>query len=327
MNVSYDELKRHFKRVLISLAFSETKADCCAGIFAANSRDGVYSHGLNRFPVFVDYIMQGLVDPSAEAKRVAQHGLIEIWDGHRGAGMYNAHLCMDKAIRLAKEKSMACVVLRNNNHWMRGGTYGLMAAEAGCIGICFTNAIASMAPWGGNEPRLGNNPLVIAIPYQEQPILLDMAMSQFSYGKMQEYELANKMLPVDGGYDLQGNLSRDPALIRKNKSALPIGFWKGSGLALVLDVLLTVLGNGPSTASITASGKEVGLSQCFICLHPDVLHNEAMEEIIQFTKSATPSEPGEKITYPGERMFAIRRKNEKDGIPVDEKIWKAVKEM
>lgn len=324
MKKTFTEIKDVCKNILVKYEFSEEKAERCANIFAANSRDGVYSHGLNRFPVFVEYIQQGLIHTASEPEMVDRNGLMEIWDGHQGAGMYNAAIAMDRAISIAGERGIGCVVLRNNNHWMRGGTYGLMAAEAGCIGICFTNAIASMAPWGGKEPRLGNNPLVISFPYRDKHVLLDIAMSQFSYGKMQEYELENKMLPEFGGYDEDGNPTKDPSVIRKKKSALPIGFWKGSGLALVFDILLTGLGGGLSTAAITKSGKEIGLSQCFICLHPKNFHDELVEEIFQFIKMDVQGHQDTGITYPGERMMATRRRNEQQGIPVDENIWKKV---
>lgn len=327
MRITFEALKETFKRILIASDFSEEKAEICADIFASNSRDGVYSHGLNRFPVFADYIKQGLVNPRAEPALVSAKGLIEIWNGHRGPGMYNASICMQRAVAIARQHGIGLVAIQNNNHWMRGGTYGLIAAGSGCIGICFTNALASMAPWGGKEARLGNNPLVIAIPYEEGPILLDMAMSQFSYGKMQEYELQGKLLPVDGGYDESGQLTRDPHLIRKNKRALPIGFWKGSGLAMVLDILLAVLAGGESTATITRSGKEVGLSQCFICIRPDNLHPGLVEDIIRYARTSGSGIEEEKISYPGERMMATRMRNEREGIPVDPGVWKKVSEM
>ncbi|MFI5155444.1 MAG: 3-dehydro-L-gulonate 2-dehydrogenase [Chitinophagales bacterium] len=324
MKLSFDELKETFEKILLKLSFSKDKAERCAEIFASNSRDGVYSHGLNRFPVFVDYVKQKLIDPEAEPLLQERIGMVEVWNGRRGIGIYNARLCMERAIKLAKENGMGCVFIHNSNHWMRGGTYGQMAAEAGCIGICFTNAMASMPPWGGVSARLGNNPLVIAVPNPSGPIVLDMAMSQFSYGKMQEYELANKELPVFGGFDESGAMTKDPALIRKNKSALPIGFWKGSGLALLLDIMLTVLTGGLSSAAITASGKEVGLSQCFICIYSDHFHHDLVKEIISYTKSAGQS--GE-VLYPGERMLATRAKNMKDGIPVDDKIWEMIQKL
>lgn len=321
MKVSYNELKQVFQRVLQQLNFSAAKAELCAGIFADNSRDGVYSHGLNRFPVFVELVKDGLIDPAAEPERMAQNGLLETWEGYRGAGMYNATLCMQRAIALAKENGIGCVSIRNTNHWMRGGTYGWQAAEAGCIGICFTNANASMPPWGGEVPRLGNNPLVIAVPHSNGPVVLDMAMSQYSYGKMQEYELKHEQLPFPGGYDAAGKLTHDPAVIRETKRALPIGFWKGSGLALVLDIMLVALSGGRSVEKITEDGKESGVSQCFIALHQPDLHEQLINEILAYTKSGHEG----KVSYPGENTLRTRQHNEADGIPVNDEIWEKVK--
>jgi len=321
MHVSFNELKQELKRVLLQLSFSEIKAELCADTFAANSRDGVYSHGLNRFPVFVEQVKNGLINPLGEPECIEQNGLIETWDGHLGPGIYNAKICMDRAIVLAKENAMGCIAIRNSNHWMRGGAYGWQAADAGCIGICFTNAIAGMPPWGGREPRLGNNPLVIAVPRKEGHVVLDMAMSQFSYGKMQEYELKGKPLPFAGGYDRDGNTSIDPAVIRQTKRALPAGFWKGSGLAMILDIMLAMLCGGRTTAKITESGNEYGLSQCFICLHKKDFHENLVNEIIAYSKTAVELAPDGDIAYPGEHTLIRRMQAETEGVPVDETMW------
>jgi 3-dehydro-L-gulonate 2-dehydrogenase len=321
MNVPYTELKAAFKRVLLKVAFSEEKAELCASIFADNSRDGVYSHGLNRFPVFVKSVENGLIDIHAEPALIAKNGLIERWEGNAAPGMYNATKAMARAIDLAKANGIGCVAIRNTNHWMRGGTYGWLAADAGCIGICFTNTIANMPPWGGAEPRLGNNPLVIAVPSKDGHIVLDMAMSQYSYGKLQENELKKKELAVPGGYDEQGNLSVDPAAIAKSQRALPIGFWKGSGLSFILDVLLTVMTEGQSVGKISETGKEAGVSQFFLCLHQDSYNEKMIEEIIAYTKSATPIDENSSIRYPGENAINTRRKSEQEGVFVNESIW------
>lgn len=324
MRIPYDKLKQEFKRILLQLASPEKKAELCAEIFAKNSLDGVYSHGLNRFPVFVKDVKSGHIDPQSKPELSEQNGTIEIWNGHSGPGMYNATLAMEQAIALAQSSGIGCVALFNNNHWMRGGTYGWQAAENGCIGICFTNAIAGMPPWGGKIPKLGNNPLVIAVPRPEGHIVLDMALSQFSYGKMQEYELENKTLPFPGGYDENNQLTTNPALIRKTNRALPIGFWKGSGLSLLLDIVLTALTGGRSTAAITADKKETGASQCFICLYKKELHSELIENILAYTKS---DEPSGNIFYPGERTLKTRKENLQNGIPVNEDIWDEVIKM
>ncbi|MGB8193235.1 MAG: 3-dehydro-L-gulonate 2-dehydrogenase [Chitinophagaceae bacterium] len=324
MNISFDQLRKELKKNLLRLSFTESKADLCAGIFAANSRDGVYSHGLNRFPVFVKHVEKGLIDPQAEPSLIEANAATEIWDGHLAPGMYTASICMDRAIALARQHGISCVTVRNTNHWMRGGTYGWQAADAGCVGICFTNAIAGMPAWGGQQPVLGNNPLVIAVPRREGHVVLDMAMSQYSYGKLQEYELRHEQLPIAGGYDEQGKLTTNPSVIRKTKRALPAGYWKGSGLAMLLDILLVALSGGRSTAAITASGDEYAVTQCFICLSRPDLHEPLINEIIAYVKSSTPADAQTPVTYPGERTLRTREKNERDGIPVDEGIWKHV---
>ena len=327
MKVPFSDLKKELKRVLLKLSFKEDKAELCAAIFASNSRDGVYSHGLNRFPYFVSTVKDGSVDIDAEPRMLESKGLMEIWDGNLGAGVYNATQAMNRAIELAKTNGMGCVAMRNTNHWMRGGTYGWQAADAGCIGICFTNTMANMPPWGGKEPRLGNNPMVIAIPRDEGHIVLDMAMSQFSYGKLQQTNRANGELEVYGGYDEDGNLSKDPSAIIQSRRALPIGYWKGSGLSFILDVLLTAITGGRSTAAINSTVSETGVSQFFLCLYQSDYHQELIEQIIEYTKSSLPTEPGGHISYPGENTLARRRMNELNGIPVDEKIWTELLKM
>ncbi|WP_162055301.1 3-dehydro-L-gulonate 2-dehydrogenase [Pontibacter pamirensis] len=327
MKVSFEELKAEFERVLLKLDFEEERAAMCARIFAGNSRDGVYSHGLNRFPVFVQMVKDGLIDVDAEPEKVGQNGVTEQWDGHLAPGMYTATKAMQRAIALAKENGMGCVAVKNTNHWMRAGTYGWQAADAGCIGICATNSIANLPPWGGNEPRLGNNPLVVAIPRKEGHIVLDMAISQFSYGKLQEYELKGKELPVDGGYDEQGQLTKDPAQIRETERSLPIGFWKGSGLSLVLDVLVSSLSGGRSVKQITEAGNEAGVSQFFLCIDASSLDDSISNRIIAYTKTSGVMDDGGEIRYPGESSLATRHRNQKEGIPVNEEIWKQVLDL
>jgi 3-dehydro-L-gulonate 2-dehydrogenase len=327
MKVSLVKMQEEFQRVLLKWGFSPEKADCCARIFAENSRDGVYSHGVNRFPVFVEMIREGLVDPKAEPETVGRFGQWEQWDGRLAPGMYTASLAIDRSIELAKAQGIGAVAVRNTNHWMRGGTYGWKAAEAGCVAICCSNTIANMPPWGARDPRLGNNPLVIAIPRPPGHMVLDMAVSQYSYGKLQDYDLRGELLPVAGGYDLKGELTRDPAQIRASKRILPIGFWKGSALSLALDALVSLMSGGLSVAGVTSQGKEYGLSQLFICLRTEGLDPKVLEEIIAYARSSGPLSEKERVQYPGEQSLAIRKRNEMEGIPVLETIWKQVKEL
>jgi 3-dehydro-L-gulonate 2-dehydrogenase len=325
MQIPFEKLKSEFKRVLLSLNFEEEIAGQSAAIFAENSRDGVYTHGLNRFPTFIKYVKDGLISPNAKPVKAGGFGSMEQWDGNLGIGPLNATFCMDRAISLAHEYGIGCVAIKNTNHWMRGGTYGWQAAEAGLIGICFTNTIANMPPWGGIDARLGNNPLVIAIPRRNGHIVLDMAISQYSFGKLNLYKSKDEQLPLPGGYDKNGNLTTDPGDIIESLRPLPIGFWKGSGLSLVLDLLATILSQGRSTGDVTNGGSESGVSQVFICIQPNagIKTDEIIENILDYTKSSK-TEKGKEILYPGENTLRTREKSLKEGVWVDEKIWEKV---
>ncbi|WP_295773299.1 3-dehydro-L-gulonate 2-dehydrogenase [uncultured Mucilaginibacter sp.] len=326
MKVTFENMQAEFKRVLLNLNFAPHKAEKIAEIFAENSLNGVYTHGLNRFPVFVDYVKQGYVIPDAEPQTEDSMGALERWDGNNGPGMLNAGLCMDRAIELAEQYGIGCVAISNTNHWMRGGTYGWQAANAGCIGICFTNTIANLPPWGGVEPRLGNNPLIIAVPRKAGHVVLDMAVSQYSFGKLQQYKTEGKELPYVGGYDKQGNLTTNAGDITETWRLLPIGLWKGSGLSLMLDLLASVLSKGRSTAKITEGKAEFGVSQVFICIKPsgDEQTAQLIEQIIDFTKTSKLEDESNKVRYPGESTLRTREQNSKEGIPVDKEIWKKV---
>jgi 3-dehydro-L-gulonate 2-dehydrogenase len=329
MRIPFEKLKAEFKRILIDLNFPEEKAGLCAKIFAENSRDGVYTHGLNRFPTFVKYIKQGLIKPDAEPALLNSFGALEQWDGNLGPGIINALFCMDRAIELAQQNGIGCVAIRNTNHWMRGGTYGWQAAEAGFIGINFTNTTANVAPWGGTTPTLGNNPLVISVPRKEGHVVLDMAISQFSIGKLHQYKSHGDQLPVPGGYDEDGELSTDPSDILESKRVLPIGFWKGSGLSLVLDLLASVLSQGKSTKQITAQETESGVSQVFIAIKPQSSQqtDDLIEEILNYAKSSNQAQADKPVAYPGESTLKTRLKNTEEGVLVEEQIWAEVQAL
>jgi LDH2 family malate/lactate/ureidoglycolate dehydrogenase len=133
---------------------------------------------------------------------------------------------------------------------MRGGTYGWQAADAGVIGICWTNTLPNLPAWGADTPRIGNNPLVMAVPRPEGHLVLDMAMSQFSYGALAAYRSRGESLPVPGGFDSAGAITSDPGAIEASRRPLPIGFWKGAGLSIMLDAIAASLAGGRASHQI-----------------------------------------------------------------------------
>lgn len=332
LRVSYQELESTLERVLLNKGFEPARAALCARLFAETTRDGVYSHGLNRFPRFLAMIANGQIDIHASPGRVAAVGALERWDGNLGPGNLNAHASMARAIALAREFGLGCVALANTNHWMRGGSYGWQAADSGMIGICWTNTLANVPPWGASDCRVGNNPLVIGVPRSGGHVVLDMAMSQFSYGALSSYQSRGELLPVDGGFDSEGRLTRDPAAIEASGRALPIGYWKGSGLSLVLDMIAAMLSGGLSTVQIPRDSlKEGRLSQMFIAFNLPALDSSDFpariaDEIVTFVQ-LPPGSMGERVRTPGEKTLAIRAENLRLGVPVEPKIWSHVKAL
>ncbi|MDN4504134.1 3-dehydro-L-gulonate 2-dehydrogenase [Alteromonadaceae bacterium BrNp21-10] len=327
--IDFKEVQQQLERILLSVGMGNHKAHRCASIFTQNSCDGVDSHGLNRFAKFVSDIKSGIINVNVEAQKRNAFGMIEQWDGLSGIGPLNAEITMARAIKMASNNGIGCVGLRNTNHWMRGGTYGLQAANAGCIGICWTNTTALMPPWGASSKKIGNNPLVISIPHENEPILLDIAMSQFSNGKLEVIRRRDEQLPLPGGYDNNGNLTTDPNAILESSRALPIGYWKGSGLALALDIMASLISEGNASKDISQHAAETNVSQVFLAiditsqLGEEVISNN-VNAIIEDFLSAQPLTAGQTIRYPGQGMFATRRENLKQGIPVPQDLWQKI---
>ena len=326
MRVPFNEMKAEIKRVFIKYGMREDKADLCAEIHTQSSCDGIYSHGTNRVPIVASYIRQGHIDVNAEPSLSKSLGAIEVYNGNLGPGVLNAIFSMERAMELAKEYGIGLVGLGNTNHWMRGGTYGLRAAKAGYITISWTNTESNMPPWGGTQARVGNNPFVMASPGPNgEPVMIDMAMSQYAYGKLQVTRLAGKKLPYPGGYDKDGNLTDDPGPIEESRRILPMGYWKGSSFAFMLDVLGAILSDGKSTSELSTKFSGVGCSQVFMAIDPKTTTDKRMLEIIgqemAHIKTSPPAGDGTQIIYPGEDYAAARKENLEKGVFVDDTVW------
>ncbi len=329
--VPYNQLLGEFHRVLLNAGVATDRAAFCAEIFADNTRDGIYSHGLHRFAGFVGHVKEGRFDKDATPECVATHGLVEQWEGHRGIGLINAWTCMARAIELAGEHALGCVALRHTNHWMRAGTYALQAADAGCIGICWTNTNPMMPAWGTTQRKLGNNPIAYGIPKDDGGtgghVLLDMAMTQYAMGHIDTYKRCGEALAVPGGYDEDGNLTTDAAAIRASGRALPFGYWKGSGMAMVLDLIATLLSGGMASFEIGKEPDYNGASQVFIAFDVQRIAGADRAAAMVDAILADFADVDDDVTYPGQRMLAYRRDALESGVPVETADWEQLLAM
>ena len=163
-------------------------------------------------------------------------------------------------------------------------------------------------------------------------MVIDCALSQFSYGKLELCRLNGTKLPVPGGYDTEGNLTTDPGEIEKTWRVLPMGYWKGSGLSIALDLIATVLSDGNSVRTIGTFGDEVGLTQIMIAIDPakfntTELTDQIVNEIVNDVQLSEPEKEGGKVYYPGQKSLASMKENMELGIPVVEEKWNEVCQM
>lgn len=332
INVRYEEAVAAMEKGLLAYLPAE-KAHHFAEIFAGNSRDGVHSHGMNRYPRYLSDMERGLCDARVtQAERVSGLGGLEVWDAHFGVGPLIAEQMASRAIELAREHGVACIALRNNSHWLRAGRYGLMMADAGMAGICFTNTCMNLTAYGAKQNSVGNNPITIALPRKKGSLVMDMAVSQYAFGKLEIMAQQGKMLDTPVGFDTNGQLTCDPAEIRKSGLMLPIAQWKGSALSIMLDLMASTLSLGRTALQIgTPADGERGMSQVYICLNPAAVvdmdkADAQMEETIAFLNGLTIDGKNAGVHAPGQNLCKVRERSMHEGIPVTEETWAKILE-
>jgi len=200
-------------------------------------------------------------------------------------------------------------------------------ARKGYLFMGWTNTLPNMPPWGGTNAALGNNPFVMAIPHKEDPIVLDMAMSQYAYGKL-EWHLKNGTdLPEYGGYNRDNQLTKDPAEIIESERILPIGLWKGSAMSLVLDLAAAILSGGNTTSKIGEFPDETSLSQVFMSVDvgnyfsAEQLH-VLVDETLAYNRKQNPE-----ARYPGQGSMEHRRIHLEEGVEIPEEVWNEIKNL
>jgi 3-dehydro-L-gulonate 2-dehydrogenase len=192
IRIQYEDMYREFLRVLLSRGIAPARAERCAKLFANTSLDGVYTHGLNRFPKFIDMLDKGVVKADAQAQMEQGFGLPgSVERKTPGLATSTRPQSMSRAVELAKTYTIGCVALRNTNHWMRPGAYGLLSsADSGCIGVCWTNTLPNMPPCGGTQPKIGKQSPCDRHPARRRALaFVDVAMSLFLLRRMETLAL------------------------------------------------------------------------------------------------------------------------------------------
>ncbi len=330
LRVPYGELKQTIKQAFMRAGVDESRADIMAEVHADASRDGIFSHGLNRVEIVCSFIKNGVVDIKAEPSLLSSFGALEQYDGNRGLGVINGIFAIDRAMDLAERHGIGAIGMANTSHWMRAGFYGLRATERGFMAICWTTVEGCMPPWGGIDATIGNNPFVMAAPGPDGPMLLDISMAQYSYGTLMNKRIEGKKLDYPGGFDENGELTSDPDQILKTKRVLPIGMWKGSAFSMAIEFFSVLLAKGNPLSDIRGGDfSSQGCTQVYIAVSPKCYGQQEMDRLqqsISHMKSSR-SDGKAKVQYPGEGMLKKRADSFANGVLVHEEVWERVRQL
>lgn len=331
MRIAFNEVEQVLIEKLKNHGCPKEKAEVVGHEMARNSLEGIYTHGINRFARLIRNIDEGIVKPENDVKLISSFNAIENYDGCLGLGIVNATFAMNRAMELASNYGIGTVALRNTNHWLRAATYGYQACDKGYAAMCFTNTIPNMPTWGAVDSRIGNNPFMMAFPKADgHHMIVDSAMSQFSYGALELAKLEGRQMPIDAGFDEAGNLTKDPSEVIKSQRILPTGYWKGAAMSFMLDIFASSISDGNSVAKVgTLEGDEHGVSQLFMAIdYKKISPEKSVNDIIDFAisdlKASKKADGTKEIIYTGEKMYEIRDENLRNGIPVDSGVWNQI---
>ena len=208
---------------------------------------GVATHGVSRLAIYMERVDKGLVSKHNNARIVRESPSALVVDAGNSLGAVGATFAMDECIRKARETGCCFATVKNSNHFGAAAYYTRRAAEEGMIGFCCTNLTAKIAPHGAAEPFMGTDPISVAVPSDGAPVVLDMTPSVVALGKLILAQKLGHDIPLGWALDRDGKPTTDPAAGRAG-SLIPIGGPKGSGLALMVEVLSGIL-SGAGTAT------------------------------------------------------------------------------
>ncbi len=307
-------------------------AESCARVLGAADLQGIDSHGIARLSSYVGMVDRGAVLPDGEP--VVEHsGSTGTVDAHNILGPPAAELSMDLAVQLARDHGVGWVATRNSNHYGIAGYFAKMAATQGFIGLSGTNAGARVAPAGSAVPFLGTNPIAIAAPTSEEPMfVLDMATSAASTGKFEIAAREGRPIPLGFGVDSDGNATENPADLAQGGWLLPLGSslelssYKGSGLALGIEVLSALLVGGPYGPNVTnmmfSTGDNPPMVSHFFCAldpgrftDPDTFADR-MSALMADMRALPPTDPQRPVMTPGEPEWREEQRRREHGVPL-----------
>ncbi len=325
-----DRLEHFIQAVLQAYGVNIDHARICAARMIEADLRGMHGHGIFRLPGYCRRIEEGgyNLEPAIQLQR--ETPVSALVDGDNGLGQVVVTFAVELAIRKAKENGLAWIGIRHGNHAGAGGVYAALSLPHDLISMYMAVGNANhMPPWGGTDLLLSTNPVAYAIPAGEEPaIVLDIATTVASFGKVKVTAQRGESLPVGWMIDRDGQPLTDPNRIHDG-FLLPIGGHKGYGLNFVIGALAGVLNAARFGSDVIDFNKDfkspTNSGQVFFAMRPDLFRDlndfkAEMDLRIREIRNSTPMKGAEPIRLPGEMAAYREQKMRREGVPVSEPV-------
>ena len=310
------EAREKIAAMFEKVGMNPDEASIMANVLVQTDQCGVHTHGMVAIPRYIKLIQDGRMKPNICYDVVRDNGIIAVWDAKRSAGQVMGYTGMKEAISKAKKNGVGIVCIKGANHFGALEYYSRMAQKNGMIGIVLSSAVGTVAPFGGCEKMIGNNPIAIAAPAGKQiPPSLDMAMATVANGKITNMKLQGATeIPQGWGLDRDGL----PTTSMSDFYTVPImAGYKGWALDVMVDVLAGVLFGG-ATGSRAGDALQ-GPGVFMMALDVDAFNDRStyctdIDNRITELKTSKPAKGSPGISMPGERSEQALQTSEKSGI-------------
>lgn len=283
------------------------------------------SHGLQRLPRILSRLQKGLIDGEATGEGIWRSGAVLDVDGKKGLGPVVAMAALDRLEERVAGAGIALAAIRNNNHLGMLAHYVEHIAIGGRIGIAMSSSEALVHPHGGTRAMLGTNPIAIAIPTADRPMVLDLATSTVSMGKIHHYAANGRPIPAGWARDADGRPTLDASRATRGAIA-PFGGAKGYGLGMAIELLVGALAGSALAPDIQGT-----LDDEFPCNKGDVLIAidalaapdlaSRLSAYLDAVRSSAPADPDIPVGIPGDGANRRRQASLADGFPIEVPLW------
>lgn len=328
--IAADRLETIVRRLLEGGGASAEEAAIIARHSVGANLVGHDSHGVIQIPVYLDRVKLGHIVPGAPFEVERDTPCATVINGNWGFGYVVSERAMAITIEKARKNGVAATTVYQQSHVGRVADYPLMAARAGMIGMMTADSGRSpkaVAPFGGREPRLGTNPISIAMPSNlEGPFVLDMATSAAAAGKLKLAQQRGASIPEGWVLDKDGRPATDPSVLKAGGALLPLGGaegFKGYGLSAMVEILSGIL---PGLGfGVEPTGKHN--DGCFMAVfNVDAFRDvetfkREVTEFAEYLKATPPAAGFDEVFYPGELEYRRERKHRAEGVTVEDKTW------